>query len=156
MSESNGKDQVETPAETPADPMAMFHTRSAANEGVELPLYDLQGLKTEHWVRVVGADSDRFRQVELKNKREGAKIAAIQDQDERLAAIRELQLDLIASAVVAWSFPAPCTKANVMNFLREAPQIADSIDTLVSRRSLFFAKRSVASIGTPSKSSDLT
>lgn len=146
------KDQVEQPV----DPMALFHTRSASNEGVELPLHTPNGEKTEHWLRVLGADSDAFRDAELTAKRKGMQIASIPEGPERSAATRALQVELLSAVVVAWSFPSPCTPENVRKFLTEAPQIADSIDTLISRRALFFAKRSIDSMGTPSKSSSST
>ncbi len=143
-------------ADTAIDPMAMFHTRTAANDGVKLPLTTPDGATTEHWLQVLGADSDAFRDAELKAKREGMRVAAIKDEQERFAATRVLQVQLLAATVVAWSFPTPCTFENVVKFLTEAPQIADSIDTLISRRALFFAKRSIDSMGTPSKSSSST
>lgn len=152
---SEGKEQAAT-VEAVIDPMAAFRTREAANDGAELPLYAPTGERTEHWLKVVGADSDIFRDADLRAKREGMKVAAIQDEQERSTATRALQTRLIASAVVAWSFPTPCTLENVIKFLTDAPQIADSVDVMVSRRALFFAKRSIDSMGTPSKSSPST
>lgn len=139
-----------------ADPMAEFYTREASNDGVKLPLYTVYNERTDHWLRVLGADSDAFRDAELRAKREGMQVAAIQDPAERSRETRALQNRLLAAAVVAWSFPKPCTFDNVVAFLGEAPQIADAIDTLISRRSLFFAKRSIDSLPTPSKSSSST
>lgn len=153
MSESNGKDQEEGVGQ---DPMSLFHTRDAANDGIQLDLYTPTGVKTEHWLRVLGADSDAFRDAELNSKREGIRLTSVTDEKERTKLTRELQLKVLASVVVGWSFPKPCTQANVMDFLREAPQIADAVDVMISRRNLFFAKRSIDSFSSQSKSSDST
>lgn len=153
MSESNVKDQVEAIEQ---DPMAMFHTRQASNEGIKLDLVTPSGGKTEHWLQVLGVDSDAFRNAELQAKREGHKLTLISDEVERMAAMRDLQLKPLAAVVLGWSFSKPCTYENVFAFLREAPQIADAIDMMISRRALFFAKRSIDSMSTLDKSSDLT
>lgn len=138
------------------DPMDLFKTREAANDGVVLPLYSPTGERTTHWIKVLGADSDPFREAELKLKREAVRIGSIGDEAARMAATRDAQNRLLASAVVGWSFERPCTFEEITKFLREAPQIADSIDMMISRRSLFFGKRSIDSIASQSKSSDLT
>ena len=44
--------------------MSAFFTRDRANEGIELPLYLPNGRKSEHWLRVLGVDSDAFRLAE--------------------------------------------------------------------------------------------
>lgn len=150
MTESNPN------VEAAVDPTAVFHTRSVANDGVRLPLSTPDGVRTEHWLHVLGADSDAFRDAELKAKREGMRIAAIRDEAERMAATRVLQNAVLAAAISAWSFPKPCTRENVVQFLTEAPQIADSVDALISRRALFFASRSINSIASQSKSSSST
>ena len=54
-------------AATPA--MNAFFTRGVANEGLQLPLYLPNGEKSEHWVRVLGVDSDSFRAAEAESKR---------------------------------------------------------------------------------------
>ena len=47
-----------------AGSMDAFFTRGKANEGVQLPLYLPDGSKSEHWVRILGVDSDIFRAAE--------------------------------------------------------------------------------------------
>lgn len=154
MSESNENNQAQEAIGQ--DPMAMFHTREASNDGVKLELVTPTGAKTDHWLKVLGADSDAFRDAEMASKREGVKLASISDEQERISASRLLQLKVLAAVVVAWSFPKPCTKENVIAFLREAPQVADAVDLMISRRSLFFAKRSIDSYDSQNKSSDST
>lgn len=133
--------------------MELFHTRKAANEGIEVPLYTPQGEKTAHWMRIRGVDSDEFRLAEADSKRDVMRIAQIENPRERLVEVELSKLKLIAILVVSWSFEQECTLENVVAFLKEAPQIADAIDTAASKRSLFFAGRSSSSASTPSTSS---
>jgi hypothetical protein len=141
---------------TAVDPRTLFHTRAPSNEGVRLDLVTPNGERTDHWLKVLGADSDAFRDAELLAKRDSIRVGGIKDEAERLAETRRLQVRLLSAVVVAWSFEHPCTREAVEEFLTEAPQVADSIDTLISKRALFFGKRSIDSSGTPSKSSSST
>ncbi len=139
-----------------APAMNAFFTREAANEGVQLPLYLPSGEKSEHWVRILGVDSDAFRYAESESRRDTFRLAAIEDLAARSEEIASSKRRLIASLVVAWSFPQECTLANVDAFFREAPQIMDAIDITASKRALFFAGRSSGSQNLPSTSSSLT
>lgn len=136
--------------------MEDFFTRSKANEGVNFPLYLPSGEKSEHWLRVRGVDSDRFRQAELNSKRDILRIMQIEDEAERDEAVVQSKCALISSLVVAWSFDRPCTPENVQAFFREAPQIMDAVDRAASKRALFFVGRSSNSLPTPSENSSST
>ncbi|URA07005.1 hypothetical protein P9A47_gp37 [Xanthomonas phage Elanor] len=136
--------------------MNEFFTRGKANEGLKLPLYLPDGTKSEHWVQVLGVDSDAFRQADAEHRRDAFRIAGIEDLGERSRAIEESKLTLVATLVVAWSFDKPCNVATVSEFFREAPQIMDAIDRAASKRALFFVNRSSASESTPSTSSAST
>lgn len=133
--------------------MNAFFTRGPANEGVQLPLYLPNGEKSEHWVRVLGVDSDAFRAAEAESRRDAFRIAAIESREERASEIAKSKRGLIASLVVAWSFEQPCTRENVEAFFMEAPQIMDAIDMAASKRALFFVGRSSSSQPSPSTSS---
>lgn len=121
--------------------MKEFFTRQIANEGVTLPLYHPDGTPSEHWIKVRGVDSDHFRKAETKAKREAMNLAQLDNEQEKAEAIRETELDCIAALVAGWSFEPECTQNNVVNFLREAPQIADMINRFAVRRSEFFGKK---------------
>lgn len=125
--------------------MEAFFTRERANEGIEVPLYTPDGAKTEHWLRIRGVDSDIFREAEANSKRSAFHVASIEDEAERTKAIQEAKLDLIAALVISWSFDEECTTDNVKTFFRQAPQIADAVDQVASKRSLFFGKGSSGS-----------
>lgn len=136
--------------------MEAFFTRERANEGIEIPLYLPDGTKTEHWLRIRGIDSDHFRLAEAESKREAMRVAMIEDPLERAKAIADIKLSLIAELVISWSFEKECTHENVKEFFRQAPQIADAVDQVASKRALFFAKRSSSSLSTPKPSSGST
>ncbi|AME18047.1 hypothetical protein AAT1_02022 [Pseudomonas phage AAT-1] len=136
--------------------MDAFFTRSRANEGLELPLYLPNGQKSEHWVRILGVDSDSFRNAEAESRRDAFRIAQIEDLTDRAKAIADSKRRLVASLVVAWSFDRPCNVDEVEAFFREAPQIMDAIDLAASKRALFFGAGSSSSRPTPSTSSSST
>lgn len=136
--------------------MDAFFTRGKANEGLQLPLYLPSGEKSEHWVRILGVDSDVFRTADANARREAFAIAALEDKAAQAEAIADSKRKLLAVLVVAWSFPQECTTENVMAFFKEAPQIMDAIDTTAGRRALFFGARSSSSQPSPSTSSSST
>lgn len=142
----------------PAKPVGMsaFFTRQKANDGIKIPLYLPDNTESGHWVRILGVDADVFRQTHNTEMRKVAEIVQIKDLAERAEAIEESKRRLLACLVVAWSFDEECTQAGVMDFLREAPHIADAIDRVSNKRALFFGEGSSSSAPTPSTSSDST
>jgi hypothetical protein len=103
---------------------------------------------------VRGVDSDHFRRAEAKAKRKAVELAQIEDEQKRAEAVRETELECIAALVAGWSFEQEANLINVVNFLREAPQIADMVNRFAARRAEFFSKKSASSAtGQKSKSS---
>lgn len=117
--------------------MEDFYTRNNANNGKKLPLFLPDGSASDHWVRVLGTDSDAFRTVETASKRKAISVAAIENEDERAAAVRRLELECIAALVAEWSFDKPCVTDVVIDFLIQAPQIADQINRYAAKRANF-------------------
>lgn len=120
--------------------MEEFYTRTKANEGVKLPLSTPDGKETDHWLMIRGVDSDAFREAEADAKR-----SLIQKKADP----KEAMLSAVSALVSDWSFDKPCTQDAVKDFLREAPQIADSVDKVAGDRKLFFALRSSSSNDSP-------
>jgi len=120
--------------------MEEFFTRQVANVGVKLPLYLPDGSKSEHWLRVRGIDSDEFRRAETKGKRKAIEISQIDSDDEREKIIEQVEKEVVASLIAAWSFEQECTHDNVVKFLTEAPQIMSQVNKFAARRSEFFKK----------------
>ena len=132
----------------------VFFTRQTANAGIVVDLYTPAGQKTAHWIRIRGVDSDAFREADAESNRRIIDIAQIKEEPKRREALKALQLEIIASLVVAWSFSESFTIKEVVDFLREAPQIADKIDAVARKRSLFFRTESQASAPGPDDNSD--
>lgn len=135
--------------------MEEFFTRDKANEGVKIPLFHPDGSATDHWLIVLGIDSDLFRQAEAQSNRR--LITAIKDGELDVKKLAEVELkerrSMVASLIVKWSFDKPCTPEEVEKFLEQAPQIQDQVDRLSTKRALFFGKSSNPSTPTPVASS---
>lgn len=132
-----------------ASPMEAFFTRQRANEGIKLPLSTPDGKPTTHYIKIRGVDSDAFKTAEAAAKRTAFELVTGEDQTKLEEQILTGKLTLLAALVIEWSFDIPCTPETIIAFLREAPQIANEIDTLASRRRLFFAKGLTNSSPTP-------
>ncbi len=142
---------------TPQSPTAImesFFTRQRANEGIELPLYLPTGEKTAHVLRIRGIDSDAFKTEEAESRRRLLDLAAADlNKAVQASVAQEEKLAILSALVISWTFDMPCTRENVRRFLQEAPQIADQIDRLSSRRQLFFRNGSGNSSPAPVASS---
>jgi hypothetical protein len=136
--------------------MESFFTRSSANTGIDLPLYTPDGLKSEHSLHIIGVDSDIFRQTELTEKRRAVSDtrSAGKDPVELDKLVEESKLRLLASLIVSWTFEQECSLENKLNFLREAPQIAQAINTHSADRTLFFVNASTNSADSQKPTSD--
>jgi hypothetical protein len=146
-----------------------FLTRQKANAGVRLPLYDPKtGEQTDHWLLILGRDSDASRNADLESRREMRKrLADVNPKDKR--AVEEVQKEIdqeaparvveqIATLVADWSWrdEEPCTRENVIAFLKDAPQVADAIDSFTSDRVSFFGAAAKTSSPSPKQTSDST
>jgi len=136
--------------------MSDFFTRDKANDGIRLPLYKPDGTATEHWLMVRGVDSDAFREAETDSKRRAMQISQIKDEGECNRAVMEEELRMVAALVIDWSFPAPCTRKEVIEFLRKAPQIEKAVQTVAGRRALFFGNGLSSSTRSPQPPSGST
>jgi hypothetical protein len=122
--------------------MEKFFTRKIANDGIKVPLSLPSGEETEHYFIVRGVDSDAFRNADARARRMALVISEIEDKQEKEKMIQESHLDIIVSLIAGWSFEEECTPDNVRKLLIEAPQLADAVDKIAAKRSLFFGERS--------------
>lgn len=150
---------MDNPDKTPTPPAASvrpsleaFHTRARANEGIEVPLFLPDGTATDHRIRIRSTDSDAFRAAEAAGREHMIDVMANKEQLAKFDHEAE-RLKLVASLVISWTFDRPCTPENVIAFLREAPQIADSIDRVSANRRNFFKGSSPSSSATQEPSS---
>lgn len=144
---------MSNPNVTTEVPIEQFFTRQAANEGIELPLALPDGTPTEHKLRIRSIDSDAFKRADAESRRRLLDVTLLDDREKAAQVLQEEKLKVLAALVISWTFNKPCTPESVLEFLREAPQIAEQIDRLGSRRALFFKKGSAASGGSPAQSS---
>lgn len=118
-----------------------FFIQDSQNEGIEVPLFRPDGTKSEHWLRLRGHFSDEFQKARralfASAKGEGQKKRNQQQLDEL---VDNKRIELTAALVKDWSFDMPCTKENVIDFLKKAPQIAALVDTLAGDQSLFMSR----------------
>lgn len=130
--------------------MTAFHSRSKANEGAKQFLSFPDGTLSDEFVVIRGMDSDAFRtaqdasnfdlMIQINKEKELRLAGKGEGLDKAFRA--ENKLKLIASLVADWSFDSECNEENVVEFLREAPHICDSIDRFASDRKRFFNKPS--------------
>jgi len=126
--------------------MKEFFTRQNAEEGVKFPLYTPDGKQTEHWIRIRGVDSELFQVAKYQRDREAIEISRIEDVSEQAKRNLQARTKLLASLVIGWSFEQEATLPNVVNFLTEAPQIADAINIAAGERSRFFKMGQIGSV----------
>lgn len=141
--------------------MSAFMTRQRANEGQRIDLHTAEGTLSNHFLVVQGIDSDAFQKAKAKQARVIAELASLPELEREERAL-DATCELLAVLVKDWSFsnpdlmPAgetyPCNLATVSQFLREAPQIREKIDELVSRRTVFFRMQSAGLKNTPAGS----
>lgn len=123
---------------SPSGGMDLFFTSATASEGVRMPLYDPLGRKTEHWLHIIGSDSEEFRIADSAAKRRAVELGNLTTERERDEAVLSLTRELTAVLVKDWSFDRPCTLENVVEFFRQAPQIQRSVNTSAVNRALFY------------------
>jgi hypothetical protein len=138
--------------------LSLFATRSPANAGAVLELEDVDGNTSAHTLNILGTDSDNFQRAQFKSKQ--AVIAKMKDGKEAtFDEATDMARELVASLISGWSFtdpngePVPCTKANVVAFLKEAPQIQEQIDRVATDRKLFTKGKPTTSVQPSEKNS---
>ncbi|MDG9855594.1 hypothetical protein HBO32_30715 [Pseudomonas nitroreducens] len=118
-----------------------FYTLPKASEGVEFPL-ERDGKPSGHWLRIRGTDSEQFRKARFDGSRKLRDLPADISDWDRGIVMDEVVLDSLVSLVADWSFDEPCTPAAVHDFLKNAPQIAESVDRAANDRTRFFGESS--------------
>lgn len=144
-----------------------FFTREKANAGIKLELKLPDGTPTECWIKVRGVDSDAYKKAAAEMRLRALALMG-SDNEEDKAKLQDMAkgelhkselLEMHASLVADWYIldeddkPIPFTPENVRTFLREAPQIAEQINEVSTRRKLFFGKSLKSSTPTPEPSS---
>lgn len=129
-----------------------YKTRERAQKPSRVMLIDpATGKETEDWLEIRSSLSDEFLDARDSTMQEVQSLTE-PNPDKRKAAVKELQLKMKAALVAAWSFDEPFNERNVIEFLREAPQLQQMVLTVADDSARFFAKPSDASkSGQPKK-----
>lgn len=133
-----------------------FYTRDAANEGFRIDLFDKYGKPSEHYLIIRGAESDEFRLANNDALSQSVLTLSIEDEAERNQALLRDRAKLIASLIKEWSFDEELTLQSATEFLINAPQIQDQIDSAAADRGRFLAGKSSNSERSLSQNSSST
>lgn len=115
-----------------------FKTHDQAEKGRVLHLHTPLGVKTSHWLKI----RSKLSHVYEKAKAEvGQKMMRDLTKGRHFVDQVEDDIQLIASLVKDWSFKEPCTRDEVIKFLKHAPQFKDEIEEAASDVKAFFEKK---------------
>ncbi len=128
--------------------MEAFFTREKANSGIKVPLSLPNGEVSDHYLMIRGVDSDSFRDADTKARRNAAIVVDMETDEEKDSFLEDSRLDILASLLISWSFEEECNPENIKKLFKEAPQIADAVDKVAAKRSLFFGKESSSLLST--------
>lgn len=134
--------------------MEEFFTRQKSNEGIRFPLFLPDGSPTEHWLLVLGIDSDAFKEAEIVAKRAMIEASKIDDDKARLKEIRQIEIRWVASLIADWSFDLELTQESAVKLFTEAPQIYSEVDKIISDRRLYYQKKQKSSASTSPRKSN--
>lgn len=128
-------------AKTPST-MDKYKTRSKVSNPVRQHLLDptTQELTTDY-LEIRSSLSDEFMDARDRSMQEVSEIDE-QDPKKRKALVKEIQLRMSAALVAGWSFSEPCTEENVVEFLREAPQVRNLVNSVADDAQRFFNRPS--------------
>lgn len=129
-----------------------FYTVPKANAGVKIPLTREDGKDTGHWLLVRGTDSEAFRKARFEGARVIRDLPEDTSVEERAKVMDGVILDNLVALVAGWSFDEPLAPDAVREFLTNAPQVANAIDSAAADRSRFFGIASGPSRGTRKRS----
>ena len=126
--------------------MEAFFTADNAEQGVEMPLA-LNGKPSAEFLIVRGADSKTFKRAKSVTDRKNLDLmrdlsAKKIDQAQLAVKQAQLEVELIKSLVVGWSFDIEFNDTNLTRFFKNAPYIPDVVNGFAGQREHFFSKPS--------------
>lgn len=119
-----------------------YKIRKQANVPTRVKLFDPTTEKmTEDWVDIRSSLSDEFLKARDSIMQEVQSLTE-PNKEKRKEKVAELQLGLKASLVAGWSFDLKASPENIIDFLREAPQVQMMIMSVADDSARFFSKPS--------------
>jgi hypothetical protein len=104
-----------------------------------MPLYNSDGSDSEHYIDILGIKSPVMRKKKQELIREAAKNIKEGEWNEEIA--EKFSNDLLSCAITGWSFEEEPTPEFVKEFLMDAPDIRDAIDSFCSEDKNYFEKK---------------
>ena len=95
------------------------------------------GKQTEDWMDIRSSLSDEFMEARDATMQEVSTIVE-QNAEKRKEIVKELQLKMKVALVAGWSFDEAFNEKNVMDFLREAPQLQQMVMNVADDSARFF------------------
>lgn len=126
-----------------------FDISAQSEEGVVVNLvHPKTGKETNEWIKILGADSKRFREAQATFNQD--RLSFLRGETKKKSSVKD-QLEfetsaerkLVASLVTDWSLTGkdgkkvPCTQENVIQFFEKAPQIQEQVDKFSGDRRNF-------------------
>lgn len=122
--------------------MERYKIRNQAQKPTRVFLYDpATNERTEDWMDIRSSMSDEFIEARDEVMQEVQNIME-PNTEKRKALVNELQLKMKAALVAGWSFEEELTEENIVEFIREAPQVQQMIMTVADDSKRFFGKPS--------------
>lgn len=125
-----------------------YKTAQRAQDAVQMFLTLPDGTKTTDYLLVVGTESSEFRSAKYAQEQRAFEISKLESMEQRMDAVEDARITVLASCVKGWSFDVPFTPEAAKDLLKGAPYLADAVDVFISRRAHFFAKPSTTSSNT--------
>lgn len=116
--------------------MHAFHSRAKSSTSRKFILSTPEGDKTEEHLLVVGYYSDSFVKARAEFREKVVENASSANPEKGFTETHKAEL--VAKAVVGWSFDEPFTEAALLEFLKECPHIVDDLDSFIYDRKSFF------------------
>lgn len=130
-----------------------YKTAKRAQNAVQMFLTLPDGTKTTDYLLVVGTESSEFRSAKYAQEQRAFEISKMESMEQRMDAVEDARINVLASCVKGWSFDVPFTPEAAKDLLKGAPYLTDAVDVFISRRAHFFAKPSTTSSRTRTRKS---
>ena len=130
-----------------------YKTAQRAQNAVQMFLTLPDGTKTTDYLLVVGTESSEFRSAKYAQEQRAFEISKMESMEQRMDAVEDARINVLASCVKGWSFDVPFTPEAAKDLLKGAPYLTDAVDVFISRRAHFFAKPSTTSSRTRTRKS---
>lgn len=122
-----------------------FYTVPKSESGVRMPIPLPTGADSGEWLLVVGPDSLAFGKAAAELNKAMAEAKSIEDEKEREKFAEDTWNRYVASLILGWSFSEPFTPDAVLEFVANAPRVAQLVQNTATDPARFFGLASPSS-----------